>query len=66
MSNVSAEVVLQPTPALTWVAIGGVLDLYVFLGPDPRSVIRQYLRVIGASLQCPRSLNVSLGSKRNG
>lgn len=46
---------LQPTPALTWVAIGGVLDLYVFVGPDPQSVIRQYLQVIGTSLQCSHS-----------
>ena len=45
--NVSVEVVLQPTPALTWVSTGGILDLYVFLGPDPQSVIRQYLQVIG-------------------
>lgn len=42
---------LQPTPALTWVAIGGILDLYVFLGPDPQSVIRQYLQVIGTCFQ---------------
>lgn len=45
--NVSLEVTLQPTPALTWVAIGGILDLYIFLGPDPDCVIRQYLQVIG-------------------
>lgn len=45
--NISLEVMLQPTPALTWVAIGGILDLYIFLGPDPESVIRQYLQVIG-------------------
>lgn len=40
---------LQPTPALTWVTIGGILDLYVFMGPDPQSVVRQYLQVIGMS-----------------
>lgn len=44
---VSLEVSLQPTPALTWVTIGGVLDLYIFLGPDPECVIRQYWQVIG-------------------
>lgn len=44
---VSLEVTLQPTPALTWVAIGGILDLFIFLGPDPECVIRQYLQVIG-------------------
>lgn len=42
-----ADVVLQPSPALTWRTIGGILDFYVFLGPDPKSVVRQYLDVIG-------------------
>lgn len=41
------EVALQPMPALTWVAIGGILDIYIFLGPDPQSVVRQYHEVIG-------------------
>ncbi|XP_066560306.1 lysosomal alpha-glucosidase isoform X2 [Amia ocellicauda] len=46
--NSNAMVVeLQPAPALTWRALGGVLDLYVFLGPDPQSVVRQYQEVIG-------------------
>uniref|UniRef100_A0A8C4EDJ5 Glucosidase, alpha; acid (Pompe disease, glycogen storage disease type II) n=1 Tax=Dicentrarchus labrax TaxID=13489 RepID=A0A8C4EDJ5_DICLA len=47
------DVMLQPTPALTLVAIGGILDLYVFLGPDPESVIRQYLQVIGYPMMPP-------------
>lgn len=53
--NVSVEVTLQPTPALTWVALGGILDLYIFMGPDPQSVVRQYLQVIGMSVQCIQS-----------
>ncbi|KAI4821859.1 hypothetical protein KUCAC02_007437 [Chaenocephalus aceratus] len=47
------KVMLQPTPALTWVAIGGVLDLYVFVGPGPQSVIRLYLQVIGYPMMPP-------------
>ncbi|XP_076020739.1 lysosomal alpha-glucosidase [Genypterus blacodes] len=47
------EVMLQPTPALTWVAIGGILDLFIFLGPDPQSVLCQYLQVIGYPLMPP-------------
>ncbi len=38
---------LQPAPALTWRMIGGILDFYIFLGPDPSSVIAQYLDVVG-------------------
>lgn len=45
--SVSSDVILQPAPALTWRAIGGILDFYVFLGPDPASVIGQYVDVIG-------------------
>ncbi|KAK6312192.1 hypothetical protein J4Q44_G00178560 [Coregonus suidteri] len=46
LNSNAMEVVLQPSPALTWVAVGGILDLYIFLGPDPQSVVRQYLQVI--------------------
>lgn len=53
------DVVLQPSPALTWRTTGGILDFYIFLGPDPKSVVRQYLDVVGRGLQqdlgCGRS-----------
>lgn len=47
ISIVNADVALQPAPALTWRMIGGIMDFYMFLGPDPSSVIVQYLDVIG-------------------
>nr|XP_015212266.1 PREDICTED: lysosomal alpha-glucosidase [Lepisosteus oculatus]XP_015212267.1 PREDICTED: lysosomal alpha-glucosidase [Lepisosteus oculatus] len=47
LNSNAVEVLLQPAPALTWRALGGVIDLYVFLGPDPQSVVRQYQEVIG-------------------
>lgn len=43
----STDVSLQPAPALTWRTIGGIFDFYVFLGPDPASVIGQYVEVVG-------------------
>lgn len=43
----SPDVLLQPSPALTWRTTGGILDFYIFLGPDPKSVVRQYLDVVG-------------------
>src|SRR4029434_1893314 len=45
-----SDVVLQPAPAVTWRTIGGILDFYVFIGPDPSSVIGQYLEVVGQSV----------------
>ncbi|XP_010901697.3 lysosomal alpha-glucosidase isoform X2 [Esox lucius] len=47
LNSNAMDVVLQPGPAVTWRTIGGILDFYVFLGPDPASVIGQYLEVVG-------------------
>ncbi|XP_056135894.1 lysosomal alpha-glucosidase isoform X2 [Lampris incognitus] len=47
LNSNAMDVALQPAPALTWRTIGGILDFYVFLGPDPGSVIAQYQEVIG-------------------
>ncbi|XP_034449680.1 lysosomal alpha-glucosidase isoform X3 [Hippoglossus hippoglossus] len=53
LNSNAIEVMLQPTPALTWVSTGGILDLYILLGPDPESVVRQYLEVIGYPMMPP-------------
>ncbi|XP_062999640.1 lysosomal alpha-glucosidase-like isoform X1 [Elgaria multicarinata webbii] len=47
LNSNAMEVALQPAPALTWRTIGGVLDFYIFLGPDPNLVVQQYQQVIG-------------------
>ncbi|XP_008434919.1 lysosomal alpha-glucosidase [Poecilia reticulata] len=47
LNSNAMDVALQPGPALTWRTIGGILDFYVFLGPDPGSVVQQYVEVIG-------------------
>ncbi|NWW84173.1 LYAG glucosidase, partial [Rhynochetos jubatus] len=47
LNSNAMDVLLQPSPALTWRTTGGILDFYVFLGPDPKSVVRQYLDVVG-------------------
>lgn len=49
------DVILQPSPALTWRSTGGILDVYVFLGPEPKSVVQQYLDVVGRPAPCPLS-----------
>lgn len=47
LNSNAMEVILQPAPALTFRTIGGILDFYIFLGPTPEDVIKQYLEVIG-------------------
>lgn len=36
---------LQPTPALTYRTIGGILDFYMVLGPTPELVVQEYTEV---------------------
>ena len=48
MLNANAmDMNLQPLPALTYITIGGIVDLYVFTGPTVQNVIQQYWDVIG-------------------
>ncbi|KAM5255777.1 maltase-glucoamylase [Ctenodactylus gundi] len=47
MNSNAMEVVLQPTPAITYRTIGGILDFYVFLGSTPEQVVQEYLELIG-------------------
>lgn len=39
------DVTFQPTPALTYRTIGGILDFYMVLGPTPELVVQEYTEV---------------------
>uniref|UniRef100_A0A8C2RPM9 P-type domain-containing protein n=1 Tax=Capra hircus TaxID=9925 RepID=A0A8C2RPM9_CAPHI len=43
LNSNAMEVFLQPTPAITYRTIGGILDFYVFLGNTPEQVVQEYL-----------------------
>ncbi|XP_058412401.1 sucrase-isomaltase, intestinal [Diceros bicornis minor] len=47
------DVTFQPTPALTYRVIGGILDFYMFLGPTPEVATKQYHEVIGRPVMPP-------------
>ncbi|XP_057311826.1 sucrase-isomaltase, intestinal-like [Hydractinia symbiolongicarpus] len=47
LNSNAMDVTLQPTPAITFRTIGGVLDFYFFFGPTPENVVQQYTELIG-------------------
>jgi len=47
LNSNAMDIILQPTPALTYRSIGGIMDFYVFLGPTVDSVVNQYENVVG-------------------
>lgn len=53
LNSNAMDIVLQPTPAVTYRTIGGVLDFYIFTGPTPENVVQQYGEVIGRPVMVP-------------
>lgn len=51
-SNVM-EVIIQPKPALTYRTLGGIIDLFIMMGPSPQDVVSQYTSLTGRSAMPP-------------
>ncbi|XP_023648457.2 sucrase-isomaltase, intestinal isoform X1 [Paramormyrops kingsleyae] len=47
LNSNAMDVTLQPTPALTYRTIGGILDFFMVFGPAPEMVVQQYTALIG-------------------
>ncbi|XP_071566173.1 lysosomal alpha-glucosidase isoform X1 [Temnothorax nylanderi] len=47
LNSNAMDVILQPTPAITFRTIGGIFDIYFFLGPTPADVVKQYSVLVG-------------------
>uniref|UniRef100_G1KU70 P-type domain-containing protein n=1 Tax=Anolis carolinensis TaxID=28377 RepID=G1KU70_ANOCA len=53
LNSNAMDVTFQPTPALTYRTIGGILDFYMVLGPNPEEVVQEYTRLIGRPVMPP-------------
>ncbi|KAJ7325169.1 hypothetical protein JRQ81_018189 [Phrynocephalus forsythii] len=53
LTSNAMDVTFQPTPALTYRTIGGILDFYMVLGPTPEDVVQEYTRLIGRPVMPP-------------
>ncbi|XP_015233743.1 PREDICTED: sucrase-isomaltase, intestinal [Cyprinodon variegatus] len=47
LNSNAMDVTFQPTPALTYRTLGGILDFYMVLGPTPEMVVQEYTTLIG-------------------
>ncbi|KAM7399513.1 hypothetical protein PAMP_018780 [Pampus punctatissimus] len=47
LNSNAMDVTFQPTPALTYRTVGGILDFYMVLGPTPEMVVQEYTALIG-------------------
>ena len=47
LNSNAQDVTLTPAPGLVYRTIGGVIDIYFFLGPDPEAVVSQYTEAVG-------------------
>ncbi|NXJ17471.1 MGA protein, partial [Dicrurus megarhynchus] len=47
LNSNAMDVTFQPTPALTYRTVGGILDFYVVLGPTPEEVVQEYTELVG-------------------
>ncbi|XP_012274416.1 lysosomal alpha-glucosidase [Orussus abietinus] len=47
LNSNAMDVILQPTPGITFRTIGGIIDIYFFMGPTPENVLQQYSAIVG-------------------
>uniref|UniRef100_A0A1B6D5E9 P-type domain-containing protein n=1 Tax=Clastoptera arizonana TaxID=38151 RepID=A0A1B6D5E9_9HEMI len=43
LNSNAMDIILQPSPAITYRMIGGIFNFYIFMGPSPADVVRQYV-----------------------
>jgi lysosomal alpha-glucosidase len=49
LNSNAMDVNVQPRPALTFITIGGIVDFFLYTGPNPHSVVSQHTEIVGRS-----------------
>ncbi|KAK7909767.1 hypothetical protein WMY93_014451 [Mugilogobius chulae] len=47
LNSNAMDVTFQPTPAITYRTLGGILDFYMVMGPTPELVVQEYTALVG-------------------
>ena len=53
LNSNALDVILQSAPAITYRPTGGILDFFVFVGPTPADVVKQYQEIVGKPKMIP-------------
>lgn len=53
LNSNAMDIVLQPTPGITYRTTGGILNLFVFMGESPKEVVAQYTELVGRPFMPP-------------
>ncbi|XP_003741230.1 lysosomal alpha-glucosidase [Galendromus occidentalis] len=53
LNSNAMDILLQPAPAITYRPTGGVLDFFIFAGPSPADVVKQYQDIVGRPKMIP-------------
>lgn len=53
LNSNAMDIILQPTPAVTYRTVGGILDFFIFMGPTAKNVVQQNVNLIGRPVMQP-------------
>ncbi|CAH0584053.1 unnamed protein product [Chrysodeixis includens] len=53
LNSNAMDIVLQPSPGITYRTTGGILNFFVMMGPEPKQVVAQYTEIIGRPFMPP-------------
>lgn len=53
LNSNAMDIILQPTPAVTYRTVGGILDFFIYMGPTAKNVVQQNSNLLGRPVMQP-------------